>query len=81
MRDLLLFLYDFFIPHFLTEDVALIEVEPGIVETAFPASMIQADDDIAGVICVTSFVWLGVAWFPRADGPVRPYVRHPDASE
>lgn len=65
----------FFIPHFLDEDVALVEDEndPGYLVTAFPAALAEPDDDIRGVVLVRSLVWLGVAWFPKQIGDVRPW--------
>lgn len=62
MRDVLLALWDvvlFFIPHFVTEDVAVIRRRDGELDPVCSLDAIEDDDIFDGIASVTCLAWFG----------------------
>jgi len=71
------FLYaiiDLLIPRFITEDVALEEID-GVLEIVCSMAAISEGEVFDGVVSIRSFTWLGLCVFPKQVGEVREWVR------
>ena len=67
---ILMYLFDFIVPRFITEDVALIKIEFDDSEefVYLPLCSMRYIEDETGydaVVKMKSFSWLGRAWFPQ----------------
>lgn len=65
-------LFDFIVPRFITEDVALIDNGEKL-EIACPFDRIEDGVNYAGIVSVSSFTFLGRAFFVKQVGEVRPF--------
>ena len=72
IKQFLYSIYDFAVPRFVTEDVALIEESDRFVPV-MPLSLVEHGEVYDGIATLNSFVWLGRAWFGKQIGDVRPF--------
>lgn len=66
-------LCDVLIPRFTTEDFALVNMGDRYV-IAFAMAYCDPDDECDGIATMRSFSWLGLGFFPKMVGEVRPFV-------
>ena len=65
---------DLLIPRFITEDVALNEID-GILEIVCVMSDVSEGELFDGVVSVKSLVWFNKGFFPSQVGEVREWTR------
>lgn len=66
------YLLDLLVPRFITEDVALEQLDDGYHPVCCMDD-VRPGERFDGIVAMRSFTWMGVAFAPRVIGEVRPW--------
>lgn len=65
-------IYDLIVPRFITEDCAVEELEDSY-HVVMPMSCLYEGERYDGIATMQSFTWLGMAFFAKQVGDIRPW--------